>query len=89
MNQIAIYMVEKKYAEKSFSYSAYKEHLEKLLQEGKTTGSNQSADMVEYATMNMHRMNRLDKTVVINDSLKEIISQIKNNQHWFVLTEGW
>jgi hypothetical protein len=34
-------------------------------------------------------MNRLDKTIRLNDSLKETIQTLKVNWIWLILTEGW
>ena len=82
-------MIDKKYNETSLSYPAYRHMLEQLLAEGKTTGATQSADLIDYAKMNMQRMNRLDKTVELTEAFTNIIQKINATQHWFVLTEGW
>lgn len=70
----------------SLSYTSYRELIDKLLLEGKTTGSNQGADMVEYTKLNIQRMNRNDKTTVIDDNLKSLAV---DEQHWVLLSEAW
>ena len=54
-------MMEEKLAV-ALSYAEYVELLEKLFAEGKTTGTNQSESMLEYAGLNLQRMRRISKT---------------------------
>lgn len=75
--------------EKGISYSSYLNLTEELLNQGKTTGLNQSADYVHYTNLNLHRMKRLDKTVEINAELSTLISQITTPQTWLVISEAW
>jgi hypothetical protein len=77
------------YIEKSMTFDEYLKLIDDLLAEGKTTGPNQSETMFNYGKLNRQRMSRLDKTVVLNDSLKE---KARNNQRpmiWLIITEGW
>jgi hypothetical protein len=73
----------------AMSYLQYKTLLEDLLRQGKTTGPNQSHEYLDYAKINLQRMNRLEKTVVLIDDLKFVLSKIKTPYTWLVLTEGW
>jgi hypothetical protein len=56
------------------------------LSEGKTTGNINESSLIEYTKLNVQRMNRIDKTTVVNGEFKELI---KNKQHWVLITEGW
>lgn len=76
--------------ENAMTYKSYFNLLETLLAEGKTTGENQSEAMLNYAKMNIQRMKRLDKTIVLSEELKQSITEIRENKLIFlVITEGW
>lgn len=74
---------------KGISYGTFLQLTKELLNHGKTTGTNQGADYVNYTKLNIHRMKRLDKSVEINDDLKTVISKIKTPQTWLVISEAW
>lgn len=71
------------------SYGQYRDLIDALLMEGKTTGNNQSAAMTNYTEMNVQRMKRLDKTTSITDTALEKINALNKNYTWLVLTEAW
>ena len=75
--------------EKSFSYSGYRNLVTSLLKEGKSTGNEQSEALTHYSELNEVRMNRLDKTIVLTDQVKDQLSQLQSNYIWLVLSEGW
>lgn len=77
------------YILKSINYSDYCALLETLLTEGKTTGDNQSEGYLNYAKLNLVRMRRLNKTVVLTDELKNELKKITKKYIWLVITEGW
>lgn len=79
----------KKYLEKSLSYAEYIKLIDDLLLDGKTTGTNQSDAMFNYGKLNRQRMHRLEKTVVVNESLREKVQNNKRKMIWLILTEGW
>ncbi len=72
-----------------YTYSAYRTLIDGLFAEGKSTGDNHSEAMMGYTKLNIHRMKRLDKTVVLTDHAKEQLALIKAPQRWVVLTEAW
>ena len=79
----------KSYIEKSMTYAEYLRLIDDLLLEGKTTGEIQSEAMFGYGKLNRQRMKRLDKTVKLNDSLKEKARAVNRKMIWLVITEGW
>ena len=79
----------KSYIEKSMTYAEYIKLIDDLLLDGKTTGPNQSEEMFGYGKLNRQRMNRLEKTVALNDSLKEKARSVNRKMIWLILTEGW
>jgi hypothetical protein len=73
----------------TMSYSEYRHLLEELMKKGFTTGIVQSEEFREYAKINLQRMQRLDKTVVINADLSFQLSRLETDYIWVVITEGW
>lgn len=79
----------KNYIEKSMTYAEYIKLIDDLLLDGKTTGENQSEAMFNYGKLNRQRMHRLEKTVKLNDSVKEKARAVERRMIWLVITEGW
>jgi hypothetical protein len=75
--------------DKAYTYQSYRSMTDTLLSEGKTTGSNQSQAMVDGTKLNVTRMNRIDKTTIINDELKSELNGLKKKLIWLVITEPW
>lgn len=79
----------KEYVEKSMTFAEYIKLIDDLLLDGKTTGTNQSDAMFNYGKLNRQRMHRLEKTVNLDESLKEKIRALRVKWIWLVITEGW
>ena len=79
----------KNYIENSMTFAEYLKMIDDLLAEGKTTGENQSEAMFNYGKLNRQRMKRLEKTVELNDALKEKAQNINRKMIWLIITEGW
>ncbi|MDH7446039.1 thioredoxin family protein [Aquimarina sp. 2201CG14-23] len=73
----------------SYTYQEYKTLVKDLLIEGKSTGHEQSEALTNYSMLNDRRMKRLDKTLKIDESIKEAFSNATTDITWLVLTEGW
>ena len=56
--------------ENSFSYADYRNKVTSLIAEGKSTGHEQSADLLHYSELNEARMHRLDKTIEVTPEVK-------------------
>lgn len=72
-----------------YTYSDYMLLMEQVVREGRTTGATQSEDLTHYTKLNLHRMQRINKTVVINEDLKNAMAEIQIPQTWYILTEAW
>jgi thioredoxin family protein len=79
----------KNYIEKSMTYAEYIKLIDDLLLDGKTTGENQSEAMFNYGKLNRQRMHRLEKTVVLSDTIKEKAQNVGRKMIWLIITEGW
>jgi Thioredoxin len=71
------------------SYVEYRKLVSDLLTVGKSTGNEQSEDLLHYSKLNDTRMNRLDKTISVDDEVIQKFHAIKKEYIWLVLTEGW
>jgi hypothetical protein len=73
----------------TYSYSDYMRLMEQVVREGRTTGPKQSESLNHYTKLNLHRMQRLNKTVVLTPDFIQALQEIKIPQTWYVLTEAW
>jgi hypothetical protein len=79
----------KEYINKAMNYEQYRDLLQDLMAQGKTTGQDHGAEYLDYAKMNLQRMLRLDKTAELTNELKQALLKVKSQYVWLVLTEGW
>jgi hypothetical protein len=82
-------MITLEHIEKAYSYNSYRELIEKLMKEGKTTGENHSPEYLHYTELNIHRMNRWDKTAVISEEFSSEIKKINKKIYMVAITEAW
>jgi len=75
--------------ENSYSYTAYKDLIAKLLEKDKSTGPEQSESLTEYSKLNQSRMKRWDKTLKIKPDHAEKIQEESRKLLWLVISEGW
>lgn len=74
---------------KGVSYSTYRTLIKGLLIEGKSTGKEQSEDLLNYSKLNDARMDRLDKTLKISEETLQALNNLTENFWLLVLAEGW
>jgi hypothetical protein len=89
MSTIAEQVITPDIVDEAMDYEEYRRMIDELLEQGKTTGSNHSEEMVQYTEMNVQRMNRLDKQVELSDDLVDQLNQVDQSWIWLVLTEAW
>lgn len=73
----------------AMTYREYRELIDCLLTEGKTTSGDPAEGQLENVKLNLQRMNRLDLLCEITDELKRAIARITRPQRWTVISEGW
>jgi hypothetical protein len=66
----------------SHSYTEYRIIVSKLIGEGKSTGKEQSSDLLRYSELNEVRMNRLEKTLKLDIEVEKTLQNIKSKQTW-------
>lgn len=72
----------------SFNYGEFLELVKSHVQNKSTTGNEQTERLIGFTSLNLHRMERLNKTFQISEDIKPLIQNIKN-QTWVVITEAW
>jgi len=75
--------------QKAITYNEYRILVKDLLAEGKSTGPNQSDNLLNYSMLNDKRMNRLDKTSKLSEETISSVKKVQAPQTWLVLTESW
>lgn len=73
----------------SCNYAEYRAKVTQLLSEGKSSGNEQSEDLLHYSQLNEVRMNRLDKTLAVPEEVKNTLGKLNKKYIWLVLAEGW
>ena len=73
----------------SFSYADYRKTITDLIAVGKSTGHEQSEDLLNYSKLNESRLNRLEKTVAVTEDVKNDLEKLDKKYIWLVLSEGW
>ena len=82
-------VISKEVLNTAMSYDTYMNLLLDLLADGKTTGENQSDEMVAYGKMNVQRMKRLNKTTQLQQKLQDVLNGLTRKMTFLVITEGW
>lgn len=75
--------------ENAYTYDEYRNLIDNLLKQEKTTGENHSESMLHYTKMNVHRMRRLDKQIDLKDEVVQKLENLDRSLTWLILTEGW
>jgi hypothetical protein len=73
----------------AYTYQAYRQLVDELLAQGKTTGPEQSEELTAYTDLNVKRMERLDKTVQVQPALAAAAASLQGHYLWLIITEGW
>jgi hypothetical protein len=73
---------------KTFSYPAFMQWVQNLVENKQTSGTNQDEHLITFTALNLKRMERIDKTVQINEKLLTVLQTVRP-QKWLVITEAW
>jgi thioredoxin family protein len=75
--------------DKSISYEEYFNLIEKLVQEGGTTGNDKSKAFIDYTKLNYSRMKRVFKTTIPSSEVLNTVDCLNDKLTWIVLSESW
>src|SRR5690606_26509598 len=67
----------------------YRELIDKLRSQNKTTGEDHSEDMLNYTDLNISRMNKWDKRFELSADVLALLKNTNRKEAWVVLTEAW
>ncbi|MEM6320844.1 MAG: thioredoxin family protein [Bacteroidota bacterium] len=81
--------IPKSVVESAYNYTAYRQLVDNLFDQNKTTGSDHSPAMLQYTKLNLSRMNRLDKKPRLTENRVHQVKNIGCPMIWLVITEGW
>lgn len=70
-------------------YSSYREKINYLLKQNKTSGNTQSEEYIQYTKLNVQRMKRLDKTVTLSPEFLHLLENLQKDYQLVVITEAW
>jgi len=70
-------------------YEAYRKHVDDLVNEGKTTGDTQNEMLFGFTKLNIQRMNRLDKTIQLDEQTIQFLKQINQKKLWLLIGDAW
>ncbi len=87
MNQIQV--ITPAHLAKAMPYAQYRNLIANLLENNQTTGPHQSASLIAYSRLNVHRMQRLEKTTELTEEILTALQTLSRKLIWLVLTEGW
>ncbi|MBC6608243.1 thioredoxin family protein [Hymenobacter sp. BT188] len=73
----------------AYTYASYRQLIDELMAQNLTTGPNQTEHILQYARLNIQRMRRVDKTIVLLPELREALDNLQKKHVWLTLTEGW
>ena len=82
-------IITKEIISKGYTYTQYINLINNLLNEGRTTGNDQSEIKINFTNINAHRMKRLYNTTRIIDELKKETVDLQDKWIWLVITEAW
>lgn len=74
---------------RSYSYQEYRSLIKELLTQNKSTGNNQSEEILNFSSLNDKRMDRLDKTIKLEEATQGKLEKIDKKYTWLLLSEGW
>jgi hypothetical protein len=73
----------------AYSYATYRQLIDEVVAQGKTTGPQQSEELTAFTALNVQRMSRLDKTVKLLPELSTAAASLSGSYIGLIITEGW
>jgi hypothetical protein len=74
----------------AMTFAQYLDFTRQLVDEGRTSGPNQTELFINFTKLNLRRMDRILKTLSINnEALIEAVDAISAQKRWMVLSEPW
>jgi len=74
---------------KTFSYADYMALVESLVSRNMTSGPNQSQKLIDFTSLNLKRMQRLNKRLTFRPDVIATLGNLNQSQRWIVISEAW
>ena len=68
--------------EKVLTYKEYIDWVADLVAKQSTSGPNQDEVLIKFTQLNLKRMQRLNKTITLNDELVQKVRQLEKSHEW-------
>jgi len=81
--------IAKNIVQNAYTYTRYRQLIDNLFEQNKTTGDDHSEAMLNYTKMNLARMNKWDKRAKLTPETLDRLAKIDRPVVWLVITEGW
>jgi len=81
--------IEKSIIDNAYTYGTYRQLIDELFAQNKTTGTDHSEAMLNYTKLNLSRMKRLDRKSRLTEMTIEQLVKTERPITWLVITEGW
>lgn len=72
-----------------FNYTQYMDWMTSLVAGNKTSGQKQSPALISFTALNLKRMERLNKTMTIENKISGALFGMQGKQIWYVIAEPW
>lgn len=72
-----------------YTYDAFFQWTGELAAKFATSGLDQSEEHKKFTQLNYKRMERWNKTFIINDQLLSVLQKLSTKQTWVLITETW
>jgi thiol-disulfide isomerase/thioredoxin len=72
-----------------YMYDAFFQWTRELASKNETSGFDQTDDHKKFTQLNYKRMERWNKTFLLNEELTKVLSALKTKQTWVLITETW
>lgn len=71
------------------TYQAYKDLFEEIIKSESPQAPYDNKDYMTYTKVNLARMKRWEKTMILNADLVNEIKTLNQAQHWIIIVEPW
>lgn len=76
--------------DKIFTYEEFMEYSENKLNETDIENLDEKGKIYyDYSKINLHRVNRINKTFKANEEIVKLVQEIDKEQTWLIITEDW
>lgn len=72
-----------------FNYHDFIIWVRELVAQNQTSGLNPTQELIKYTALNLKRMERINKTIQIQEHIQSSLNNNTSHQTWIIITEAW